>query len=231
MSSSMNVPPAAGDQADHRTGGYLISSAAARGRRLPTPGRIARRSILITLTKWLLPLGAVALLGLVAIWPELERTAIHAKIAGGHLTGEVEGGRMIDLRYNGIDEKGRPYTLTAESAKQMDATRIALTMPKGDITLENGTWMMLTARSGTFIQKANQLDLVGDVTLYRDDGTTMRTATASVDMQQGAAASSSPVHVEGPFGVLDAQGFTVVDKGTAIDFAGPAHLILNGTNP
>ena len=153
------------------------------------------------------------------------------KIAGGHLSGEVEGGRMVDVRYNGVDEKGRPYTLTAETAKQMDADRITLTMPKGDITLENGTWLMLTARSGTFIQKANQLDLLNDVTLYRDDGTTMRTTAASVDMKAGAAAGSTPVHVEGPFGVLDAQGFVVVDKGTAIDFAGPAHLVLNGTNP
>ena len=38
------------------------------------------------------------------------------------------------------------------------------------------------------------------------------------------------VHAEGPFGVLDAQGFTVMDKGAAIDFPGPAHLVLNGTD-
>jgi lipopolysaccharide export system protein LptC len=227
----MSAPPVAGSQPDRRTGAYLISSAGSRGRNLPTPRRIARRRVFITLTKWLLPLAAMALLGLIALWPELQRTTIHAKIAGGQLSGEVEGGRMVDVRYNGVDEKGRPYTLTAEAAKQMDADRIALTMPKGDITLENGTWLLLTARSGTFIQKANQLDLLNDVTLYRDDGTTMRTTAASVDMKVGAAAGSTPVHVEGPFGVLDAQGFVVVDKGTAIDFAGPAHLVLNGTNP
>jgi len=28
---------------------------------------------------------------------------------------------------------------------------------------------------------------------------------------------------------LDAQGFTVLDKGSAIDFTGPAHVVLNGT--
>jgi hypothetical protein len=35
-------------------------------------------------------------------------------------------------------------------------------------------------------------------------------------------------HAEGPFGVLDAQGFTLVDKGAAIQFHGPAKLTLNG---
>jgi hypothetical protein len=46
-------------------------------------------------------------------------------------------------------------------------------------------------------------------------------------MKVGAAAGSEPTHVEGPFGVLDAQGFTVMDKGSAIDFPGPAHVVLN----
>jgi len=30
-----------------------------------------------------------------------------------------------------------------------------------------------------------------------------------------------------PFGVLDAQGFTLTDKGAAIQFHGPARLVLN----
>ncbi len=228
----MNAPPIVAGNADRRTGGYLIPGAvASRGRRVLSARRIARRRILITLTKWLLPLAAMMLLALVALWPELERTAIDARIAGGRLTGEVEGGHMVGVRYNGVDEKGRPYTVTAASARQMDADRIALTIPKGDITLESGTWLMVSARSGTFVQKLNQLDLVDDVTLYRDDGTTMHTTTASVDVKAGAANSATPVHAEGPFGVLDAQGFMLTDKGSAVDFSGPAHLVLNGTNP
>ena len=228
----MSAPPVVAGNVDRRTGGYLVPGAAAsRGRRVLTARRIARRRIFITFTKWLLPLGAMALLALVALWPELERTTIEARIAGGRLTGEVEGGHMVDVRYNGVDEKGRPYTVTAASARQMDADRIALTIPKGDMTLENGTWMMVSSRSGTFVQKLNQLDLVDDVTLYRDDGTTMHTTTASVDVKAGAANSTTPVHAEGPFGMLDAQGFMLTDKGAAVDFTGPAHLILNGSNP
>jgi len=71
------------------------------------------------------------------------------------------------------------------------------------------------------------LDLSHDVQLYRDDGVTMRTQSAAVDLKQGAAASSDRTHAEGPFGQLDSQGFTVLDKGSTIQFQGPAHLILN----
>jgi lipopolysaccharide export system protein LptC len=234
MSTSRSAPPMDANMTpvdhahDRRTGGYLASSGSGRSRSLPKPRGIARRRALITVTKWILPLAALALLGLIAMWPQLDRATARARVTLGHISGEVEGGRLIDARYNGVDEKGRPYTMTAATARQIDAERVGLTMPKGDITLENGTWMMLTSKEGTFLQHLSQLDLVKDVTLYRDDGTTMHTSSASIDLKVGAAAGSEPVHVEGPFGVIDAQGFTVLDKGTAIDFTGPAHVVLNG---
>lgn len=219
--------PSSGPE-DRHTGGYLLGASGLRDRIPPAPGRIARRRFLITLTKWVLPIAATALLASIALWPEIQDATLKARLSVNHVSGEVEGGKLIDARYNGIDEKGRPYTITAATAWQIDPERVGLTMPKGDITLQNGTWLMLTSKTGTYMQHLNQLDLVKDVTLYRDDGTTMHTETASIDLKAGAAAGSDPTHVEGPFGVLDAQGFTVMDKGNAIDFPGPAHLVLNG---
>ncbi len=215
---------------ERRSGGYLLGGMSTRDRVLPTPGKIARRRFMINLTKWVLPLVAAALLALIALWPQIEAATMKARLAMNHISGEVEGGKLIDARYNGLDEKGRPYTVTASTAWQITPEKVGLTMPKGDITLENGTWLMLNSKEGTFIQHMNQLDLVKDVTLYRDDGTTMHTESAAIDTKAGAAAGSEPVHAEGPFGTLDAQGFTLMDKGSAIDFPGPAHVILNGAN-
>jgi lipopolysaccharide export system protein LptC len=227
--SGMSGRPVLSTRSEQRhTGGYLVGAASTRERMPPTPSRIARRRVLITVTKWMLPLGAMGLLALIALWPEISQTTAKARLTMAHVSGELDGGKLIDARYNGVDEKGRPYTITAATAWQIDTERVGLTQPKGDITLENGTWLMLTSKEGTFVQHANQLDMVKDVTLYRDDGTTMHTESASIDLKAGAAAGSEPVHVEGPFGVLDAQGFTVMDKGTAIDFPGPAHVVLNG---
>jgi lipopolysaccharide export system protein LptC len=212
----------------HQTGSYLLGGSGSRDRVPPAPRRIARRRFLITLTKWVLPLAAMGLLVSIALWPEIQDAATRTRLRANNVSGEVDGGKLLDARYNGVDEKGRPYTVTAATAWQIGPERVGLTMPKGDITLENGTWLMLTSKEGTFMQHLNQLDLVKDVTLYRDDGTTLHTDSASVDLKAGAAAGSAPVHAEGPFGILDAQGFTVMDKGAAIDFPGPAHLVLNG---
>jgi lipopolysaccharide export system protein LptC len=209
--------------------GYLAATST-RIREPLTAGRLARRRWAITLTKFLLPAAALALLTTVALWPEMKRASEQARLAMGRVAAEVQTGQLLDARYHGVDDKGRPFTVTAATARQIDPDRIDLTIPKSDITMENGTWLMLNAKKGTFMQHANQLDLSHDVTLYRDDGTTLVTASASIDLKNGAAAGSEPVHAEGPFGTLDAEGgFTVVDKGAAIQFAGPAHVVLNGS--
>jgi lipopolysaccharide export system protein LptC len=216
-----------GQSGGYQTGGYLRNLP---NRVPPPPRRIARRRFAIGLAKFVLPAVATILLGLVALYPEILRMVDTTRLSLAHVSGEVEGGKLLDARYNGVDERGRPYTVTAATAWQIAPDRVALTMPKGDITMENGTWLMLTAKDGTYAQSLQQLDLLNDVTLYRDDGTTMHTHSATIDIKAGAAAGSEDVHVEGPFGTLDAKGFTLTEKGSAIDFPGPAHVILNGSD-
>ena len=189
---------------------------------------LARRRQMITLAKWILPAVALALLCTIAAWPEVEQIEAGARDAASHFSADVTAARVTDAQYHSVDASGRPYTVTATLAQQDGPERVNLTMPKGDITLQNGTWLMVKAKQGVFMQHHNLLDLSHDVTLYRDDGTTMLTQSVSLDLTRGAAAGAEPVHAEGPFGTLDAQGFTATDKGTSIEFAGPARLVLNG---
>ncbi|MBV8093886.1 MAG: LPS export ABC transporter periplasmic protein LptC [Acetobacteraceae bacterium] len=185
---------------------------------------------MVRISKWVLPAAALALLAAIALWPEFDRESNEARVAFRRMTTAMDGATLVDARYRGVDERGRPYTVTAEIAQQVGPERVNLTTPKGDITLENGTWMLLQSKQGVFMQHANQLDLSHEVFLYRDDGTTMRTEAATIDLKAGAAASAERTHAEGPFGVLDADGgFTLTDKGEVVQFAGPAKLVLNGS--
>lgn len=227
----MTISPLSARPASHRPGQQLVSAAAARVRHAPTASDLARRRFVITLTKWLLPATALLLLASIALWPEIDRVRDTARIAYRRATSQIGAATLTDAHYRGVDAQGRPYTLTAATAQQEGPDRINLTTLEGDITLADGTWLMLKAKRGIYLQHTSQLDLSRDVTLYRDDGTTLVTASASVDLKQGAAASATPTHAEGPFGTLDAQGFTVTDKGAAIQFTGPAHLVLNGATP
>ena len=56
----------------------------------------------------------------------------------------------------------------------------------------------------------------------------MQTNSVTLDLKAGAALGTEQVHVQGPFGQLDAQGFSVTDRGATLHFVGPAHLVLDG---
>lgn len=201
----------------------------ARPKRSLTPGSQARRRFVILIAKFVLPLVALALLTTMAIWPDLTHTASETRMRLKELASEFGGATLIDARYHGVDQHNRPFTVTAAKAVQAGPDRINLSDPQGDISLQNGTWLTLQSRKGVYRQNQRALDLSDHVFLYRDDGTTLRTPSASIDLKAGAAAGSQHVHAEGPFGVLDATGgFTLLDKGEQVEFLGPAHVLLNG---
>ena len=199
-----------------------------RVRRVPSPRRLARRRWFVNTAKLVLPLLAMCLLASMMFWHELFTDAGSARFSYRRGVLEAVSGQIRDPRYHGIDEHNRPYTVTAASARQVGPEKFDLVEPKADMTMENGTWMMVQSHKGVFIQHSNIIDLFDDVTLYRDDGTTMITSAATVDTKAGAATSAQMVHVEGPFGTLDAQGFATADSGAVTQFTGPGHLVLNG---
>ncbi len=188
---------------------------------------IARRRVFVAMAKLLLPAAAVALLVLLAIWPELHRDADNGRLTYRRLSVTPESGELSEPRYRGVNAAGRPYTITAARAKQSSQNRTDLSAPIADMITESGAWVMLHSAQGVYLPKDGQLDLSGEVTLYREDGMTASTNTATVDLREGAATGAARIHAEGPFGTLDAQGFTVLDHGNVMQFTGPARLIMN----
>ncbi len=197
-----------------------------RVRPVASPTALARRGTVIRGAKWALPGTAVLLLLAIALWPELSRLTTQERAISRKLT-ETDGARMQAPHYRGVDEKGRPYTITAESALQPNAQRVDMVWPVGDLLTENGDWLNVRSDDGVYIQHAGQLDLSHQVAFYRSDGMVLQTDSADVEIKPGAIASNALTHVEGPFGTLDAMGFTLLDRGALIQFTGPAHMVVN----
>ena len=193
--------------------------------------QMARRGNAVRFAKYALPVIALALLSSIALWPEITRTIERGRVTWHRLSMiDTSGGEMRLPRYRGFDEQNQPYMVSAQAAVQIDQDRYKLRNPRGDVTTRSGTWLQVQSRHGIYAQHENQLDLSQDVMLYKQDGTVMNTASATIDMKQGVATSSVYTHAEGPFGTLDAEGFTLVDKGGIVQFHGPAKLVLNGAN-
>jgi lipopolysaccharide export system protein LptC len=191
---------------------------------------MVRRRRTVRAAKFMLPVAALVLLSSVALWPEISRTIERGRNAFHNLAAISVGGVMKQPRYRGYDSQNQPYMVSADTAEKVGESRYDLVNPRGDLTLHNGTWLQVQSKRGAYVQKADQLDLTRDVVLYRQDGTTLTSNTATVDMKHGAVTSSDYTHAEGPFGTLDAEGFTLLDKGGLVQFHGPAKLVMNAAH-
>jgi lipopolysaccharide export system protein LptC len=197
--------------------------------RPPRRLHIAGYSRFVSVAKVVLPLIALVLVSVVAAWPHLKPKNERFRIGVSNLAAtEGEDPNMVNARYVGTDEQDRPFTVTADYARRggSKTPTVELEMPKADLTLEDGTWLVLTAKTGVYDQAAKTLKLAGAVNLFHDLGYEIRTDAADVDIGKGMASGRDPVAGQGPFGELRAQGFQLKDRGKVIVFTGRAYLLF-----
>lgn len=184
----------------------------------------------VSMSKLLLPVVAALLIGLIVVWPHVK--AVEKQFRMGFASLDVDASEdpsLVNPRYTGANSEGRFFSITADLARTPPADKevIDLEQPKADLTLEDGTWVVLTAESGIFYRDANTLDLIGNVNVFHDSGYEFSTASAQIDLKTGTASGAEPVEGQGPFGDLQAEGFRMTGKGNTIYFTGKATLFLH----
>lgn len=181
--------------------------------------------------KLALPTVAVVLVGMVLMWPQIKSAeeALSKTVVGSLRLDEVENLQMIQARYVGTDDQNRPFVLTAAGARQMSSGSdlIALEAPKGEMQIEGGKAVAISARAGAYYQKAQLLDLFGSVTMNHSGGYTVETAEARIDLRDGSAEGNKTVIGHGPAGTLRSEGFRILDNGQVVRFTGKARLVMN----
>ena len=185
----------------------------------------------VQVAKVMLPVAAVGLIALVILWPHLRTEDLRFRIGFAAIKSNADGDpNLLNPRYVGTDDDNQPYAVTADIAKKLDGegmdVRIGLELPKADITLNDGTWLVLTAENGIYARRNKTLDLSGAVNLFHDSGYEFRTDKAQVDLARGIAEGDRPVRGQGPFGTLNAEGFRLLNKGRTIVFTGKSKMIL-----
>ena len=197
--------------------------------RMPSPPRLGSGySRFVVMMKITLPLIAAVLVSLVVIWPQMRDVREGFRIEVTRLAHSIGGQEIANARYTGTDARGRPFTVIADSAAQVEGKpdQIRLQHPKADITLQNGTWVASSAETGVFQRNEQILDLAGDVNIYQDQGFEIHSPTARVDLKGGTAEGHDHVQGHGPTATISATGFRVLDNGARVFFTGPAKLIL-----
>jgi lipopolysaccharide export system protein LptC len=183
----------------------------------------------VTLMKVVFPAAAVALAALVLFWPQFNPLSGRFRLKPVQVSiDDLANLRMVSPRVLGTDKKNEPYQVTATLATQAaggsDVTD--LTSPKGDITLNNGSWLSMTAKQGQYNKTTRVLDLWDHVNVFQDSGYELHTERAQANLAEGSVAGNDPVEGHGPDGTMQGQGFRVYDKGGRILVTGKSRLVL-----
>ena len=183
----------------------------------------------VNMMKLFLPTAALGLIVLIAAWPHLQLEDSRFRIGFSTLGArETENPSMVNARYVGTDQDNQPFSITADLATNLlqGASSIEMEMPKADVALKDGTWLVLTAEAGNYDRGAKMLNLAGAVNLFHDSGYEIRTGEARIDLDKGIAKGDKAVEGHGPFGNLKAEGFRLEKKGKLITFTGKARLLI-----
>ncbi len=176
----------------------------------------------------ILPLLAIGIIAVVFTWDTLD----NYQTAPREITAEIRDNvknELISPRYQGVDEKNRPFTVTADLARQSNQEDdfIALENPQAKMKLDETSWIALRAASGNYNQENQVLLLREDVMLFNDRGFRLNTAFLEVDIDQGLATAETSVTAEGPDKSLQAAGMRGNLQENHLFFTGPAVLTLH----
>lgn len=134
-----------------------------------------------------------------------------------------------DLHYDGRDDRGRPFSITAVSASHAngDDRHISLKKPLADITTSSGAYVALAANDSILDRDAGLMSLSGDVTLFHETGLSFQTDRATINLTDRTAEGNDVVEGQNGDGELISQGFRVRDDGDTIEFTGKAYMKIH----
>ncbi len=190
--------------------------------------RRARTSTFVRAMKLMLPLGALAILGLVLVWPQLRNRTDGFRLSFANVAPSDGGITMQKARYHGTDRNNRPYLVTADVATQEGGALKQVTLDRvtGDITMGDNSWMSLIANTGLLNQNAQTLWLQGDISIFSDRGYEFHGLTADIDLKAGTLATDDRVWGHGPLGQINANAMRVYDRGDRVVFTNGVKTVL-----
>lgn len=177
--------------------------------------------------KILLPLTAAALIGLVVAWPDESKDASGFRLSFANTIPDDPGAPgMSKARYIGTDANSQLFVITADAVTPDIETpnRFLLTTLQADITFDSGSWMSLMAPNGIYDRDKQILRLPGEVDIFSDQGFELHTTGVRLDLARSMAEGDQPVQATGPLGVLEANGFRILQRDQRLFFTGGVKL-------
>ena len=175
--------------------------------------------------KYFLILVCAALAVVTFTWSSFTKEDI-VQIPAKDIVRAIQKNEFVEPRFDSEDDKGQPYTITAQRAVRGEGDVVILDDPTGDITLNSGRWVSTRAVKGMYNQEQKRLVLRDDVQIYDSEGYTLEGQHMAIHLDEKIVLSESDVYGQGPAGTIQSKGLYLnIDNGV-LSFTGPARLVL-----
>ena len=186
--------------------------------------KIKRHTRNVLIFKRSLPVAAFLLASLIFVWPALfaERQAVQLAVKKTERT----GGDMEQVRFYSNDDSDQPLTVTVPVVMETDPQKqiVTLEAPEALYRMENGVFLTSWTSYALAFQQDKYLYFEDTVVSSTDTGYMGLSSQVIYDYTKNMLSSGAPVHITGPDGQLDAQGFSLYNKGDNIDFNGKSDI-------
>jgi lipopolysaccharide export system protein LptC len=195
----------------------LDAEAIQRRQRLQSQWR--RHSFLIHSLRRILPAAGICLMLALLAWGAA--STLFWRLGAAHPSANLAI-RMLRPNFQGRDEKGKPYLLSADSAVRddVDSSRVTLEAPVFTLGSPEQGETHVRALHGIYREDTRVLNLTGQVHLDDSAGNHFVTEHAVVDMQKNSVDGELHIEGQGPLGRIAASSYAVRDGGAHVFFTG-----------
>lgn len=193
------------------------------------PQTYSKHTRYVRLAKLLLPSVAAILIGLLLVFPSLKQDVRDFKLdITRPRAGELEKLHVENTVFYITDKNNKVNNFTASHIDETEpgSKLIKLIDPEGLIPVNENNWADIKAPVGYFNQNTNVLQLLEDVDLFYSEGMTAKTIEAFYDFNAARGYGVKPVHAQGYFGDLDAEGFKFLSKDDILIFTGHNDIVV-----
>ncbi len=194
--------------------------------------KAGRHSIVVRVARIGLPLGVLVGFAVVVLFTYFKPMQVFDRMPSVSGKLAVQGSKItMELpRIAGFTRDQRSYELNAEAAVQDIAKPdlIELQKLRAKFEMQNQDVVALTANSGTYNTKADNILLRDQIVVTSEQGYTALLREAAVEMKKGNVISEQPVEITLPNGTLKANRLEIMDSGDVIRFGGGVILDLEG---
>ena len=135
---------------------------------------------------------------------------------------------MEQPKLAGFRKDGRAYSVSAESSVQdiRNPGTINLSGVTAKVAMADKSSAQVTAPSGVYDTKKEQMDFLGDVRVRSDSGYDLAMKSAEMDFKGSVLSTREPIVLSMKTGTINADSMTILNNGQQITFEGNVVTVM-----